>query len=48
MQVNHHRIIANLRETIAQEIIPLWRNLEVHHIELKQADDAVTVAERAC
>ncbi len=48
MQIDHDRIRAIVEETAAQEITPLWQNLESHQIELKRANDAVTVADRAC
>ncbi|MFV8818600.1 inositol monophosphatase family protein [Haliea sp. E17] len=48
MNFDHDKICAAIVETAAQEIMPLWQNLESHQIELKQANDAVTVADRAC
>ncbi len=48
MELPHDKIRAIIEETAAEEILPLWQNLESHQIELKRADDAVTVADRAC
>lgn len=48
MQVDHPRIVGIHQETAREEILPLWRNLEEPHIELKRKDDAVAVADRAC
>lgn len=48
MRIDHDQVCAVIKETAAQEIMPLWQNLESHQIELKRADDAVTVADRAC
>ena len=47
MNIDLERVSEIVRETAALEIMPLWQNLESHHIELKRPDDAVTVADRA-
>ncbi len=48
MNIDHDSICAALRQTASEEILPLWRNLEAHQVELKRADDAVTDADRNC
>lgn len=48
MNVDHDKVIEIMRESAAAEIMPLWQNLHDHQVVEKQADDLVTVADRAC
>ena len=47
MNIDHQRVGEIIQETAELEIMPLWQNLESHHVDLKQPDDAVTIADRA-
>jgi len=46
--IDHDAVCALIREAAAQDILPLWRNLEDHQIEEKRRNDVVTDADRHC
>jgi len=46
--IDHDEICALIREAAAEDILPLWRNLEDHQIEEKRRNDVVTDADRHC
>ena len=48
MIIDHDKVSAIIHEVATLEILPLWRNLHDHQVVEKQADDLVTVADRAC
>jgi len=48
MQINHDDVIQVIREASAKHILPLWKNLEDHHVDDKGGGDLVTAADRAC
>ena len=48
MNIDHDAVVAVIRDTAEQEILPLWCNLHQHQIEFKSTGDVVTVADRAC
>ena len=48
MQINHDDVVSVIREAAQQHILPLWQNLEDHHIDDKGGGDLVTAADRAC
>ncbi|MEM0954879.1 MAG: inositol monophosphatase [Pseudomonadota bacterium] len=48
MQINHDDIASVIREAAQQHILPLWQNLEDHHIDDKGGGDLVTAADHAC
>jgi fructose-1,6-bisphosphatase/inositol monophosphatase family enzyme len=48
MNIDHDAVVAVIRDTAEQEILPLWCNLQQHQIEFKSPGDVVTVADRAC
>ncbi len=48
MQIEHDTILDILREAAAKHILPLWQNLEDHHISDKGGGDLVTAADQAC
>ncbi|MEP5569128.1 MAG: inositol monophosphatase [Halioglobus sp.] len=48
MNIDHDSITSAIREAAEEEIMPLWRNLHEHQIEIKSPGDVVTVADRAC
>mgnify|MGYP001821262828 FL=1 len=48
INIDHDAIGQILREAAAEDIIPLWQNLQDHQIEQKAPGDMVTAADRAC
>lgn len=46
MNIDHDRVCSIIRDVAICEIMPLWQNLQEHHIEQKRPDDAVTLADR--
>jgi fructose-1,6-bisphosphatase/inositol monophosphatase family enzyme len=48
MNIDHQQVQALIEAAADTEILPLWRNLHEHQVVEKQADDLVTVADRAC
>ena len=48
VSIDHDKIAGILREAAAEEILPLWQNLQDHQIEQKSPGDMVTAADRAC
>jgi fructose-1,6-bisphosphatase/inositol monophosphatase family enzyme len=46
--IDHDGVCALIRDAAAQDILPLWRNLEDHQIEEKRRNDVVTDADRHC
>ena len=48
MTIEHDKVVELMREAAAREIMPLWRNLEQHHVMEKGVGDVVTAADQAC
>lgn len=48
MNINHDAVSQILREAAAEEILPLWQNLQDHQVEQKAPGDMVTAADKAC
>ena len=48
MKIDHEQVQALIEAAADAEILPLWRNLQDHQVVEKQANDLVTVADRAC
>ncbi len=48
MQIPHDDVLEIIAEAADTHILPLWQNLEDHHISDKGGGDLVTAADRAC
>lgn len=48
MRFNHEEVGGLIREAAAEDIMPLWCNLEDHQVEEKRRNDVVTQADRHC